>query len=93
MRFEWDLYKNQQNEIKHGLSFYDAHLIFAGKTLSFIDDRCDYGEKRLITLGTLMGRLVVIVHVQRGEVVRIISMRKANAREEKIYSQRLKEAG
>ena len=57
--------------------------------ITFVDDRFDYGEERLITLGVLAGRVVVIAHAPRGERTRIISMRKANRREQKIYQKRL----
>jgi len=57
--------------------------------VTFVDNRFDYEETRLITLGTLEGRIVVIVHTLRGKNTRIISMRKANAREQKIYQKRL----
>jgi len=62
---------------------------FTGDTVTIPDVRYDYGEDRLITLGTLAGRVVVVVHVTRGEKTRIISMRKANAREKEIYHKRL----
>jgi len=91
MKFEWDVIKNRTNYEKHGLSFEDAELIFASKTISFVDDRKDYGEKRFITLGTLKGRVVIIVHTERECVARIISMRKANEREKEIYYKRLEE--
>jgi uncharacterized DUF497 family protein len=48
-----------------------------------------YGEERLITLGLLAGRLVVIAHAPRDDGTRIISMRKGNRREQKIYQERL----
>ena len=60
-----------------------------GDTITIPDERYDYGEDRLITLGRLLGRVVVVVHVARGEKTRIISMRKANAREQEIYQERL----
>lgn len=92
MHYEWDEAKNHSNRAKHGLDFADAEQVFAGRCVSFIDDRFDYGEKRLVTLGMLAGRVVVIAHVPRGdEVTRIISMRKANQREQKIYQKRLGE--
>ena len=75
------------------MNFEDAELIFAAKTISFEDDRADYGEKRYITLGELVGRVVVIVHTERELTTRIISMRKANEREKKIYYQRLEKSG
>jgi len=89
MEYEWDDDKNQSNLQKHGLDFQDAELIFSGKVITFIDDRYDYGEKRFITLGELENRIVVVVHTQRAFTVRIISMRKANEREKKIYFKRL----
>lgn len=89
VRFEWDEKKCRENPQKHGLSFEDVDLVFNGDTITFRDDRIDYGEKRYITLGALTGRVVVIVHTLRGETIRIISMRKANAREKKIYQDRL----
>ena len=89
MRFEWDAAKNRSNFTKHGLDFADAELVFAGPCVTFIDDRFDYGEERFITLGLLAGRLIVIAHAPRGEATRIISMRKANRREQKIYQKRL----
>jgi uncharacterized protein len=48
-----------------------------------------YGEERLVTLGLLAGRLVVIAHAPRDEGTRIISMRKGNRREQEIYQKRL----
>lgn len=93
MKFEWDKNKNQLNYEKHGLSFEDAELVFENETISFEDDREDYGEERFITLGVLKGRVVIVVHTQRNFVTRIISMRKANEREKKIYFERLEEIG
>jgi uncharacterized DUF497 family protein len=53
------------------------------------DDRADYGETRFITAGLLDGRMVVMVWTLRGEVRRVISMRKANEREQARYRSRL----
>jgi hypothetical protein len=55
--------------------------------VTFEDDRFGYGEERLITLGLLAGRLVVIAHAPRDEGTR--SMRKGNRREQEIYQERL----
>ncbi len=92
MQFEWNNNKNQINYEKHGLNFEDAELIFSSKTVTFKDNREDYGEERFITLGEL-GNRIVVVHTQRNFITRIISMRKANEREKKIYFKRLKEIG
>jgi uncharacterized DUF497 family protein len=89
MTYEWDEAKNRANLAKHGLSFEDAEQVFCGPCVTFEDDRFDYGEERLITLGLLAHRLVVIAHTPRDEGTRIISMRKGNRREQKIYQERL----
>ena len=89
MRYEWDEAKNLSNLAKHGLAFEDAEHVFTGPCVTFEDDRFDYGEQRLITLGLLAGRLVVIAHAPRGETTRSISRRKANRREEEIYQKQL----
>jgi len=91
MQCEWDEKKKRVNHERHGLSFEDAALVFSGPCVTFEDDRCDYGERRLVTLGALAGRVVLIAHTPRGDVTRIISMRKANKREQKIYQKRLEE--
>ncbi len=91
MRFEWDETKDQSNRLKHGLSFADAPLVFEGPTLTFEDLRQDYSEQRYLTVGELSGRVVIIAHTLRGNATRIISMRKANAREAARYQERLKE--
>ena len=89
MQYEWDEAKNRKNVSKHGLSFEDAEVVLSGPCVTFEDDRFDYGEERFITLGLLAGRLVVVAHSPREEGTRIISMRKANRSEQKIYQKRL----
>ena len=91
MIYEWDEAKNRSNFVKHGLDFADAKQVLAGPCVTFIDSRFDYGEERLITLGLLAGRVVIVAHAPRGDTTRIISMRKANRREQKIYQERLGE--
>ncbi|MDE2795740.1 MAG: BrnT family toxin [Gemmatimonadota bacterium] len=87
--YEWDRNKNDENLRRHGLSFEDAAAVFDGPCLTFEDRRIAYGEERCITVGYLEGRLVVIAHTQRGRNTRIISMRKANSREQRAYEKRL----
>jgi len=89
MDYVWDDSKSDANLQKHGLSFEDAKIVFSGVCVTFEDNRYNYGEPRFITLGALAGRIVVIVHTPRHETTRIISMRKANEREQKIYQKRL----
>ena len=90
MEFEWDHDKNKRNFKKHGLAFEDAEFIFSGETVTFEDDRFDYGERRYITLGKLKTFIVVAVYTYREQRIRMISMRKANERERQIYRKRLK---
>ena len=89
MTYEWATAKNRRNFAKHGLDLADAEVVFAGPCVTFVDDRFDYGEERFVTLGLLAGRQVAIAHAPRGGATRIISMRRANRREQKIYQERL----
>ena len=92
MIYEWDEAKNRSNFAKHGLNFADAESVLSGPCVTFVDRRFDYGEERLISLGVLAGRVVVVAHAPRADdITRVISMRKANRREQKIYQKRLGE--
>jgi uncharacterized DUF497 family protein len=75
------------------LDFDDAVQVFAGSTIDVLDDRKDYGEVRWVTYGILSGRMVALVWTPRGEGRHIISMRKANEREKKIYEEQLDRSG
>ncbi|WP_455406788.1 BrnT family toxin [Rhodopseudomonas parapalustris] len=55
------------------------------------DNRRNYGEERIITIGKLLGRMVIVVWTPRGEARHVISMRKANDREKARFEQRLEE--
>jgi uncharacterized DUF497 family protein len=85
MRFEWDEAKRRANLSRHGIDFLAARVVFAGRTITFLDDRFNYGEARFLTLGLLWGRAVAIVHTETDGVIRIISIRKASKNEENIY--------
>ena len=86
---EYDLRKQQATLEHRGLDFNDAPHVFTGRTFMLVDDRQDYGEERIITVGTLRERVVVIVWTPRGDKRRIISMRYANERERQRYAQYL----
>lgn len=68
-----------------GLDFADAVIVFAGRTVTVIDDRLDYGEDRYITAGYLHGRCVVMVWTPRDASRRIVSMRHVHADEEEAW--------
>ena len=65
-----------------------ADEVFAGATLTVEDDRQGYGGVRFITIGFLDSRMVILVWTPRDDAYRIISMRKANEREQAIYGSR-----
>lgn len=89
MHVEFDPAKRQRTLETRGLDMAEAGLVFAGPTITVPDRRKDYAEPRLITLGRLRGRLVVIVWTPRGDANRVISLRKANVREEAAVAGRL----
>ena len=81
----WDAAKRRANLRKHGLDFSDAEEVFAGRTVTFEDDRRAYGEQRFITLGLLRATPVSMAHTERSGDIHLISMRKATRREREIY--------
>ena len=88
MKFEWDDNKNETNIQRHGIDFHDAALIFEHPTLIKHDIRKDYGEKRLVGLGLLFEVEVVIVFTNRSRAIRVISIRRANKNERKVYQEK-----
>ena len=85
MEIEFDPAKREKTLQERGLDFAHAVNLFAGRHLTVQDTRLNDPEDRFITVGHLARRLVVIVWTPRGEVRRIISMRKANGREKIFY--------
>jgi hypothetical protein len=92
VKFEWDEQKNRINIEKHGISFEDAKAIFEDVRITAVDTRQSYGEIRNISLGTVHGRICVVVYTERKGVKRIISARKANQRERRRYHEFIKRA-
>jgi hypothetical protein len=92
MEFEWDEAKRLDNLKNHGLDFEDAKVVFNDEAYVIEDARRDYGEKRFILFGPLFGRIVVVVFTVRNDSIRIISMRKANQREQSYYAKKRSEA-
>jgi len=86
LEFEWDEEKARYNREKHGIDFEEAALIFERPTLSMIADRKDYGETRMVSMGRVAERVVVVViHTNREGRIRIISARLANRMERKKH--------
>ncbi|MFM9972337.1 MAG: BrnT family toxin [Burkholderiales bacterium] len=86
MRYTWDEKKRAANLKKHGYDFEDAQQIIEGDaTVTFEDRRFEYDEQRFVTLGMLSAVVVVIATAETDEEIRVISLRKAERNEEKIY--------
>jgi len=88
MEFEWDPEKAVSNLAKHGVTFHEASSVFD-------DSNCVTGydpvhsdqEDRLITAGiSSLGRLLIVWHTDRGDVIRIIGARTATKRERIDYT-------
>jgi len=89
VRITFDPSKRERTLAERGLDFVQAAAVFDGDHLTFEDDRQDYGERRLITIGRVTDRMVVLVWTPRGAARHVISMRKANDREQRRYEDRL----
>jgi uncharacterized DUF497 family protein len=84
--FEFDPAKAKANLRKHGVAFSDAEQALRDPNALTIEDPDAEDEQRFITLGMdAIGRVLVVIHTQRGEPIRIISARKASRREMENY--------
>jgi uncharacterized protein len=87
MTFEWDPEKAKVNRKKHGISFADTVEVLSDEYAITIEDQSSE-EHRNITIGIdALGRIIVVVYTWRGESIRIISARKATARERAQYGE------
>jgi uncharacterized DUF497 family protein len=87
LSFEWDAQKASANERKHGVSFDEAATAF-GDPLSVTIPDPDHSEDedRFILMGsTYRGKILVVVHTDRGNNIRIISARRATRTERRQY--------
>lgn len=89
MECEWDSAKAASNLKKHGVSFEEAATSLADDlSVTGRDPEHSWGESRFITFGvSSAGRLLVVSHTERGDVLRIISARPATKHERRIYEQ------
>jgi uncharacterized DUF497 family protein len=89
IRFEWDSAKAEENLRNHGVSFEEAQTVFYDDfATEFYDDKHSEWEDRFLLLGlSSQLRLVMVCHCyhERESVIRIISARKATAKESKYY--------
>ena len=85
MKIEFDAAKDEANLAKHGVSRAAAAAIDLDGAVVFEDSRFEYGEPRFIAYAPLKGRLYAMYFTIRGDVLRVIGLRKANQRERKKY--------
>ena len=91
MKFEWDAKKAAANLAKHGVSFEDGSAVFGDPLAGTIPDPLRFAdEARFITVGhSASGKVVVFVHAERDERVRIISARLATSAEKRRYESKI----
>jgi uncharacterized DUF497 family protein len=89
MRIEFDPAKDDANQAKHGVSLLMAVELDWEAALVWVDERFEYHEMRMIALAPNTEILYYVAFVDRGNVRRIISLRRANRREVKHYVESL----
>ena len=88
MEFEWDKEKAKANFTKHGVSFNEAALAFFDENaVELFDETNSEDEIRYQIIGISNTRLIFVAYTARNENIRIISARKANAKQIKIYNE------
>ena len=89
LQFTWNPQKAAANLRKHGVGFPEAATAFADPlSLTIADPDHSVGEERFVLIGqSERRRLVVVAHVERGELIRIISARPATRRERNSYEE------
>ena len=87
MEFEWDRAKAERNLKKHEVAFDEGVTVFYDPLAATFNDPDDSsGERRLITIGySSKDRLLVVVHTEQGQEIRIISVRPATAHERRNH--------
>jgi hypothetical protein len=85
-QFTWDPDKDRTNLLKHGISLAAGTALDLATATVLVDQRRDYGEVRYQAYGPIEDRLHVLVFTVRNRDVRLISLRKANAKEVRRYA-------
>lgn len=89
MEFEWDPVKATRNLSKHGIRFADAVAVLEDEFALTVRDPFSEEEERWVTLGKdAFSRLLIAVYTWWGEGIRLISARRATARERRAYEER-----
>lgn len=87
MDLDWDEDKRERTLQERGLDFADVVAARWDNALTAEDQREEYGERRFVSLVPIQDRLCVVAWCIRGKALRVISLRKANARERRRYEQ------
>lgn len=87
MELDWDENKRNWTLQERGMDFASVADADWDNALTAEDSRSEYGEVRFVSLVSINNRLCVVAWCERGEKLRVISLRKANGRERKIYDQ------
>jgi hypothetical protein len=86
--FEWDASKARKNISKHRISFEELCTVFGDPQAITIDSPAVGGEFRFVTIGySSKSNLLVVVHTDRNDRIRIISARKATSKERRQYEE------
>jgi uncharacterized DUF497 family protein len=93
IRFEWDPAKDESNADKHGVGFEEASTVFADPlSVTIGDSGHSRVEIRFVTIGlSVQNRLIVVIHTDRDESIRLISARVATPKERRGYEQKARE--
>jgi uncharacterized DUF497 family protein len=81
MEFEWDDAKSEHNFVERGFDYAFAARIFEGATIEWCDTRKDWGEIRIVAVGSIEARIFTVIYTDRDNVRRIISARRARKKE------------
>ncbi len=89
LQFEWDPTKARTNARNHGVTFDEALTVFGDAfSLTIPDPGALVFERRFAQIGlSSHGRLLVVIHVDRGDTIRLISARPATRAERKSYEE------
>jgi uncharacterized DUF497 family protein len=89
VQFEWDPEKAAANVKKHRVGFHEAATVLEDPLSTTFPDRAhSEGEVRFLTIGaSTKRRVLVVAHTERGDIVRVISARRATKREREFYEQ------
>lgn len=85
MDFEWDEAKSDRNLAERGFGYDLAALIFDGLVIEWCDVREPWGEPRIVAVGAVEGMTLAVIYTDRGDVRRIISVRRARKKEDELW--------